>query len=129
MRSLAAVFAAAVIAGALTACSDEPQYADAVCVDRTTNVRVDDRLCDQSNYNPMFIPWYLTPGQSMFGIGTRAPYGSAVAPQGYQTRAPFTPRTTAKPPTAKPNAPSVKAKPPIVNKPKPAAPRAPSRGK
>lgn len=86
--------AAAVGAAVLTGCGhDDERYAEVACVDRTTQVRVDDWRCN--NNDPNFLPWYLTAGQPMFGYGQRAPYGSVAPPQGYRTRT-----ITATPPPA-----------------------------
>lgn len=146
-RTLIAAVAALAVGGAtITACGNDDQTAQAVCVDRVTEVRVDDWQCSNDNNDPNFMLWYLAAGQSMFGYGQRAPYGSAFVPNGYRApvysapprpaTAPSSTVTTAKPPTststpttsAKPSTSSSKpttqsSKPSTQSKPSTAAPK------
>jgi hypothetical protein len=83
MKIKSAIAAVALLLSA-TACSDSPQAAAQVCVDPTTNMRVDDSMC-RPDY-PSFIWWYITPGYTIPAYGYPVAYGYAHPPHGYYTR-------------------------------------------
>lgn len=50
------------------------------CVDRSTNVRVDDSQCDTSNYHSggHVYGWYYTTGGRYVSVGSRVPAGGTI---------------------------------------------------
>lgn len=129
MKAITTLIAAAAVGAAvLTGCGEDERYADVACVDRVTQVRVDDWRCSNGS-DQNFSLWYLAAGQSMFGYGQRAPYGSAVVPQGYRARtitatpppSTSTPRTSA--PSTSSSKPSTSSSKPTTAKPQTSAPK------
>lgn len=83
---LRALLAAAITAFALTSCSGEPQSAAQVCVDPTTNMRVDDSLCQPTYPVHSYLWWYITPGYTIPAYGYPVAYGYAHPPRHYTVR-------------------------------------------
>lgn len=124
MKLTATIAALAIGAATLTACSgnNDDRYAEVACVDRATNIRVDDWRCNNTNSDPNYMLWYLAAGQSMFGYGQRAPYGSAALPQGYRARTiTVTPPTSATSQPRTSTAPGTSTKPSTSSKPAPSS--------
>jgi len=78
---IAVVTAAAALA--LSSCSGDGQSVAQVCVDPTTNMRVDDLLCQPSYPVHSYIYWYITPGYTIPAYGWPVAYGYAQPPQHY----------------------------------------------
>jgi len=68
---------------ALSSCSGDGQSVAQVCVDPTTNMRVDDLLCQPSYPVHSFIYWYITPGYTIPAYGWPVAYGYAQPPRHY----------------------------------------------
>ena len=96
------------------------RYAQPLCVDRVTQIRVNDWEC-QSN-SSRYMPWYLTSGQAVPAMGVKPSYGGTSVPKGYsiptttKATSPAAAPSTTKPsstPTTKPSsaAPTTTSKP------------------
>lgn len=81
------------------------RYAQPLCVDRVTQIRVNDWEC-QAN-SSRYMPWYLTSGQAVPAMGVKPSYGGTSVPKGYSiptttkaTSPAAAPSTTTKPSSA-----------------------------
>lgn len=81
---LRATLAAAALLFTLGACSSDNQTAVEVCVDPTTNMRVDDSMCRTSYPMNPFVYWYIMPGYVIPAYGWPVTYGYPT-PRGYRT--------------------------------------------
>ncbi|MGW5267188.1 hypothetical protein ACWEQ4_00920 [Rhodococcus sp. NPDC003994] len=97
----AAIATATTAAVLLTGCgSNRGGSVQPICVDRITNLRVDDDRCNRGGSN--FYPWYLTYGQTAPRIGARPTTGSATIPKGARVETKTAPAAGGKVDVSKP---------------------------
>lgn len=65
----------------LSSCSSQPAQAAEICVDPTTNIRVDDSMCAHPIIPGAFVHWYVMPTYTIPAYGWPAQYGYATPPR------------------------------------------------